>query len=95
MNPRGWTSVALTVLAALACGDGDNGGATGPDPTGGIDVTLAIAGDAIDADGCLFTVDGSASRRLLAGESTTYTGLSVGQHAVVISDVAGNCEVQG
>ena len=95
MNALRTASVAaLALLAALACGD-DNGGSTGPDPTGGIEVTLAIAGDAIDADGCVFTVDGSASRRLLGGESTTYTDLSVGQHDVAISDVAGNCQVLG
>ena len=31
----------------------------------------------------------------MAGESTTYTDLSVGQHEVAISDLAGNCEVLG
>ena len=87
-------SSALAFLS-VACGDSDDGGSTGPDPTGGIEVTLSIAGDAIDADGCVFTIDGGSSRRLLAGESTTYTGLSVGQHEVVISDVAGNCQVLG
>ncbi len=87
-------SSALVLLSA-GCGDSDDGGSTGPDPTGGIEVTLTIAGDAIDADGCVFTIDGGSSRRLLAGESTTYTGLSVGQHEVVISDVAGNCQVLG
>jgi hypothetical protein len=87
-------SSALALLSA-ACGDSDDGGSTGPDPTGGIEVTLTIAGDAIDVDGCVFTIDGGSSRRLLAGESTTYTGLSVGQHEVVISDVAGNCQVLG
>ncbi|MGB5527970.1 MAG: hypothetical protein WBO43_00965 [Gemmatimonadota bacterium] len=87
-------SSALALLS-VACGDSDDGGSTGPDPTGGIEVTLTIAGDAIDADGCVFTIDGGSTRRLLAGESTTYTGLSVGQHEVVISDVAGNCQVLG
>lgn len=86
---------SVLMLLPVACGDSDDGGSTGPDPTGGIEVTLTIAGDAIDADGCVFTVDGGNTRRLLAGESTSYTDLSVGQHEVVISDVAGNCQVLG
>lgn len=94
--------LAGVVLAAsfllsltLACGDGDGGGSTGPDPTGSLEVTLTIAGDAPDADGCVFTVDGAGQRRLTTGESTTYSDLSVGQHEIAISDVAGNCQVSG
>ena len=85
---------SLLPLLILACGD-DNGGSTGPDPTGSLEVSLTIAGGSQDADGCVFTVDGASSRRIAAGESTTYTSLSVGQHEVAISDVAGNCQVLG
>ena len=88
-------SIFLTFTLACGDGDGDGGGSTGPDPTGSIEVSLTVAGDAPDADGCVFTVDGATQRRILSGESTTYTGLSVGQHEVAISDVAGNCQVQG
>jgi hypothetical protein len=88
-------SLVLTITLACGDGDGDGGGSTGPDPTGSIEVTLTVAGDAPDADGCVFTVDGASQRRILSGESTTYTGLSVGQHEVAISDVAGNCQVLG
>jgi len=86
---------SLLCLLPIACGDDNGGGSTGPTPTGSLQVTLTIAGDALDADGCVFTVDGASSRRLTAGESTTYTGLAVGQHEVAISDVAGNCQVLG
>ena len=85
---------SLLVVISLACGD-DNGGSTGPGATGGLEVTLTITGEALDANGCVFTVDGTGQTRILAGESTTYTGLSVGQHEVAISDVAGNCQVLG
>jgi hypothetical protein len=88
-------SLVLTITLACGDGDGDGGGSTGPDPTGSIEVTLTVAGDAPDADGCVFTVDGASQRRIVSGESTTYTGLSVGQHEVAISDVAGNCQVLG
>ena len=88
-------SLVLTITLACGDGDGDGGGSTGPDPTGSIEVTLTVAGDAPDGDGCVFTVDGAGQRRILSGESTTYTGLSVGQHEVAISDVAGNCQVSG
>lgn len=86
---------SLLLVLPIACGDDNGGGSTGPTPTGSLEVTLSIAGDALDADGCVFTVDGSSSRRLTAGEHTTYTGLSAGQHEVGISDVAGNCQVLG
>ncbi|MCL7959567.1 MAG: DPP IV N-terminal domain-containing protein, partial [marine benthic group bacterium] len=88
-------SLVLTITLACGDGDGDGGGSTGPDPTGSIEVTLTVAGDAPDADGCVFSVDGASQRRILSGESTTYTGLTVGQHEVAISDVAGNCQVIG
>jgi len=86
--------IVLSSLVAFACG-GDDGGSTGPDPNGSIEVSLAISGESLDADGCLFTVDGASSRRITDGESTTYTSLAVGQHEVAISDVAGNCQVFG
>ena len=87
--------MSALVLLPLACGDSDDGGSTGPAATGSLNVSLTMSGPSPDADGCLFTVDGSETRRLLGGESTTYTDLSVGQHEVVISNVAGNCEVLG
>lgn len=84
-------------LAWLACGGDDgNGGSTGPTTQlGSIQVTLSVDGIDLDPDGCTFTVAGASQRRLAAGESTTYTGLSVGEHTVAIADVAGNCQVQG
>ncbi|MCL7960738.1 MAG: hypothetical protein M8861_11130 [marine benthic group bacterium] len=91
---RGVSLIALTSLLIIACSD-DDGDPTGPDPTGSIEVLLTISGTPPDADGCLFTVDGSDSRRLLAGETTTFSGLAAGQHEVSISDVAGHCEVLG
>lgn len=86
-----------TALASWAgCGDDDGeGNGTGPASTGSIEVSFVVTGASPDADGCVFTVDGAGARRLLAGESATYTGLAEGQHEVAISDVAGNCQVQG
>jgi hypothetical protein len=90
--------VFVAAVAWTACGDGDgngNGTGTGPEPTGSIEVSLVMSGESLDPDGCVFTVDGAGERRMLGGESATYAGLAVGQHQVSISDVAGNCQVQG
>lgn len=80
------------ILLSLGCGDDES---TAPRETGNIQVSLAMAGTDLDADGCQVTVDGASARTLLSGESTTYSGLEAGSHAVALTGVAGNCEVQG
>jgi hypothetical protein len=98
---RTLSSVSVLLVGSaffgLACGGDDgNGGSTGPPVgTGSIEVAIAVTGEGLDPDGCTLTVDGTSQRRLPAGESTTYAGLSLGQHTVAIGDVASNCQVQG
>jgi len=83
------TALCLVALI-LACGDD----ATEPQ-IGSIQVGLNIDGAAPDADGCLVSVDGADTRRLLDGESYVFGRLSTGTHSVAIFDVASNCAVQG
>jgi Tol biopolymer transport system component len=80
------------ILLSFGCGDDDS---TAPQGFGDIQVSLAMAGTDLDADGCQVTVDGASSRTLHSGESTTYSGLNTGSHVVELSGVAANCEVQG
>lgn len=89
-------SLILPVLTLVipGCGDGD-GESTGPSSTGNLQVTLVMTGEDLDSDGCQFAVDAVANRTLLAGESTTFSGLLPGSHVVQISGVAPNCQVQG
>ena len=48
-----------------------------------------------DPDGYTVTVDGGNARSIGINASTTYTGLSAGNHSVQISGVASNCTVSG
>jgi len=84
--------VCVVAFLGLGCGDDDT---TEPPDTGSIQVTLAMAGTDLDSDGCLVTIDAGATRTLQAGESATFSNLETGSHVVQLTDIAGNCEVQG
>jgi hypothetical protein len=86
--------LACAALLSVHCG-GDDDGPTDPSPTGSIEVTLAMTGEDLDADGCRFIVDTGTPRALLAGESATVSGLTPGSHVVQLTDLAANCQVQG
>ncbi|MGB5302862.1 MAG: hypothetical protein WBP17_06935, partial [Gemmatimonadota bacterium] len=76
-------TVLCLVALILGCGD-----ETTEPQSGNIRVNLALSGAAPDADGCLVSVDGRDAQQLLNGERHLFVGLSVGTHAVSISDVA-------
>jgi len=88
-------TVALLALAALACGD-DNNGPTGPViSTGSIEVFLTMTGDYLDPDGCQVSVDGGDLHVLDPEGSVTFTNLAPETHTVLLDDVAANCTLEG
>src|SRR5882762_5561083 len=66
-----------------------------PPPTGDLTVSASTTGTNPDADGYTVTLDGGASQALATNGSVTFTGLPAGNHAVVLSGIAGNCSVSG
>ena len=66
-----------------------------PPTTGDLTVGNATTGSDLDPDGYTVTVDGGQSQPLAVNATTTYTGLLVGDHTVLISGVAANCTVSG
>jgi probable HAF family extracellular repeat protein len=63
--------------------------------TGSLQVTSATSGALPDADGYTMTVDGVDRGTLVASGAVASNGLAPGAHAVGLSGVAGNCQVQG
>ena len=87
-NPRTVTITAgetTTVTFAVAC----------TATTGSLRVTSVTSGPSSDADGYTTTVDGADRGTLPASGEAAVDGLSPGSHAVGLSGVAGNCQVQG
>jgi len=88
-------TIALTVVlvGGLACSD-DESGPTGP-TTGSIEVLLNLTGEDLDPDGLQVSVDGGATRSLVAGGSVTFRDLAPGSHSVLVDELAGNCDIDG
>jgi hypothetical protein len=63
--------------------------------TGNLTVSTSTTGSNLDPDGYTATVDGGASQAVGTNGSVTFSGLSAGNHTVVLSGVAGNCTVSG
>jgi Tol biopolymer transport system component len=87
---RGMTAAALLVLLA-AC----DGGGTGPEQPGSVQVTVATTGRVLDRDGYSVSVDGGPPVTVQANGSATLPGLTPGAHTVEISGIAGNCTLDG
>jgi len=62
---------------------------------GTIQVTAQTTGEAIDPDGYLVAVDGGGAQVLDANGTVSFTGLSAGDHEVVLTGIAGNCTLTG
>ena len=88
-NPRPFVISAgqtATVSFAVACGV----------TTGSLRVTSSTTGTSPDSDGYTITIDGSSHGTLAPTGETTIDGLAIGDvHAVGISGVSGNCQVEG
>ena len=63
--------------------------------TGAIQVSAATTGDDLDPDDYQVTLDGGTPQPLLINGSLLLAGLTPGDHAVALSDVADNCELSG
>jgi hypothetical protein len=62
--------------------------------TGFINITTHTTGADIDPDGYALAVDGQ-NAPLIGANATATLAVDAGQHAVTLSEVAGNCAVQG
>jgi len=63
--------------------------------TGDLDVTTTTTGSDPDPDGYTVAVDGGTGQPIGINSSVRFTGLAAGSHSVVLSGVAGNCNVSG
>ncbi|MEO8090038.1 MAG: galactose oxidase-like domain-containing protein [Gemmatimonadales bacterium] len=87
-NPQGVRVAAgetATVSFAIACG------AT----TGGLSVTAATSGPSPDPDGYAISIDGADRGALGLNAAVTVSQLVPGSHAVGLTGVAANCQIQG
>ncbi|MBA3760328.1 MAG: DUF1929 domain-containing protein [Gemmatimonadales bacterium] len=87
-NPQGVRVTAgetATVSFAVACG------AT----TGGLSITAATSGPSPDPDGYTISFDGADRGALGLNATVTLNQLVPGSHAVGLSGVAANCQIQG
>lgn len=83
----------VLLLSAAFTGCGSDG--PSEPTTGTLEVTTTVVGSHLDATGVTVIVDGAGSRTVAAGGSTTFSGVSAGQHTIRIEDVADNCQVTG
>ena len=91
-NPRLVRSAPLIVAAtALACGGED----LAVRVTGSLQVTTATSGADLDPDGYTVTLDGSDRGTVGVSGTLTVEELAAVDHAVGLSGVAGNCQVEG
>jgi len=66
-----------------------------PPPPGDLTVTTSTSGSSLDPDGYMVRLDGGSAQALGINATFTYTNLAAGNHTVVISGVAANCNVSG
>ncbi|NIN70962.1 MAG: hypothetical protein GTO46_03285, partial [Gemmatimonadetes bacterium] len=90
-------SICALLLAGLV-GGCDEGGVSGPAPTGSIQVATSTTGDDLDPDGYTCSVDsGAHSRAIGTNDTETIGDLATGEHTVglVETSIADNCTVSG
>jgi Tol biopolymer transport system component len=63
--------------------------------TGSIQVTTVTTGTSLDPDGYTVSVDGGASQAIGPNATLTLEGLALGTHALTLSNIAGNCHLDG
>jgi large repetitive protein len=81
------------VLWLAGCGGG--GDLSPTDPTGSLTVTATTSGADVDPDGYTVTVDAASSGVVTGTNSVDVGGLVAGDHAVGLSGIADNCQVEG
>jgi hypothetical protein len=88
--PSGLCCSILFSLALAGCGDGGTGV-----EVPALQITTSTTGSDLDPDGYTVTVDGGAGQAIVINGSLTIATLSTGDHAVELSGVLLNCQVQG
>jgi hypothetical protein len=63
--------------------------------TGGLQITSATSGPSPDPDGYTLSLDGSDRGTLAVNGAVTLEGLTPGSHAVGLSGIVANCQVEG
>ncbi len=66
-----------------------------PLEAGALQVTTTTTGQDLDPDGYGLTIDSSLRQGIGTNATVTISGLAVGGHALQVSGVASNCQVQG
>jgi hypothetical protein len=87
-NPRAVSVEAgatATVQFTVTCGP----------TTGSLAITASTSGTSPDPDGYTITLDGTDHGALGANNTVTLDGIAAGDHAVGLSGVTGNCQIQG
>jgi hypothetical protein len=88
--------LAFAPLVVLtACMEVSTTGVRAPPPTGALEITTSTVGVNIDKDGYTCVMDFSSADPMRVNETAILTGLSVGDHSVVLAGVAENCRLSG
>lgn len=93
-RPFPLASLFVTLLAVGCGGDALTSPVT-PPATATLQISTSTQGSAPDPDGYTVTVDGADHGNLAGTAAMNVDGLAAGDHAVGISGVAANCQVQG
>jgi hypothetical protein len=64
-------------------------------PEGSLEITTITSGSSPDPDGYIVTLNGKNRLRIAASATATFPRLRAGTYLVGLSNVAGNCQVQG
>ena len=87
-------AVAAVVATGCTRGDPTAPGAEGAS-FGAIRVTTFTAGEMLDPDGFVVSVDERLTRNIGLNGTEDFAPIPIGSHPVQLSEIAGNCEVDG
>ncbi len=83
------------LLVLPACMEDASVGLLAPPPTGSLEITTVTTGVNLDSDGYLCSLDFNSRDPMGVNDTGILTGLSVGNHSVLLMDIADNCQVSG
>jgi dipeptidyl aminopeptidase/acylaminoacyl peptidase len=83
---------AFLAILGMACSDAPSGPVT-PARTGDLKVVVNTTGIEADTNGYIVLLDGVTSHLVGSTDSTTFSGLIPGPHAILLQNLNGNCDV--